>query len=75
MMEKLSVEVARDSPKGSADEDSVFYHKDAAHKETAHEAAERGHAATDKYVALSRFRLDTRSRLPLFQVRPLARTI
>jgi hypothetical protein len=36
------------SPNGFAEEKLVINHRDVAHEETAHEAAEQGVAATDK---------------------------
>jgi hypothetical protein len=39
---------AQHSPIGFADDERVLTHKEAVHAETAHQAAERGHAATDK---------------------------
>ena len=40
--------IAHHSTDGFADKKPVLHHKDAVHEETAREAAERGHAATDK---------------------------
>jgi len=45
--EKQRNPVAPHSSNGFADEKPVFNHKEAVHAD-AHEAAERGHAATDK---------------------------
>jgi hypothetical protein len=39
---------AQQSLNGFADDERVLTHKEAVHAETAHQAAERGHAATDK---------------------------
>lgn len=55
---KPMTSTAQRSSSGSADEKSVSNHKEANGEETAHQAAERGHAATDKSVlTLSSFKL------------------
>jgi hypothetical protein len=46
--EKQMDAAAQHPPSGLAPEKSLFNHKEALQEETAHEAAERGHVATDK---------------------------
>lgn len=52
------------SSKRLADDNIVLNHKEAVHQETAHEVAERGHAATDKYgISLVQFDRAAEARL------------
>lgn len=48
LKEKQLNSIEQHSPNGFIEEQPVFNHEEALHEETAHEAAERGHAATDK---------------------------